>query len=43
MAQVIIKDKTIDRIEAITTKKFIRGGDRLINEALDLLEGKIVK
>lgn len=40
MAQIKIKDNTINRIEAITGKKFTRGGDRLINEVMDLLEGK---
>jgi len=38
MTQVIIKDRTIERIEKITGKKFIRGGDRLINEVIDKLE-----
>ena len=43
MAQVKIKDQTINRIEAITGKKFTRGCDRLINEAFDLLGDKHVK
>ncbi len=38
MAQIHIKDQTIDRIEKITRKKFTRGGDRLINEVIDILE-----
>lgn len=38
MAQIQIKDQTIDRLEKITRKKFTRGGDRLINEAMDILE-----
>jgi len=40
MTQIIIKDRTIERIEKITGKKFIRGGDRLINETIDLLQGR---
>ena len=40
MAQLLVKDRTIDRIEKITGKKITRGGDRLINEAIDILEGK---
>ena len=39
MAQLLVKDRTIDRIEKITGKKITRGGDRLINEAIDILEG----
>ena len=38
MAQLLVKDRTIDRIEKITGKKITRGGDRLINEAIDILE-----
>ena len=38
MTQVIVKDRTIERIEKITGKKFIRGGDRLINEVIDILQ-----
>ena len=38
MTQLVIKDSTLDRIEKITGKKIIRGGDKLINEALDILE-----
>ena len=38
MTQVIIKNRTIERIEKITGKKFIRGGDRLINEVMDILQ-----
>jgi len=41
MAQLLVKDRTIDRIEKITGKKITRGGDRLINEAIDILEGVI--
>ena len=43
LTQTIIKDQTIERIEQITGKKFIRGGDRLINEAIDILQGKQLK
>lgn len=39
MAQLLVKNNTIDRIEKITGKKITRGGDRLINEAIDILEG----
>jgi len=38
MAQIVVKDETIDKIEKITGKKFTRGGDRLINEVIDILE-----
>ena len=38
MTQVIVKDRTIERIEKITGKKFIRGDDRLINEVIDILQ-----
>jgi len=38
MTQIVIKDRTIERLERISGKKFCRGGDRLINEALDNLE-----
>jgi len=36
MAQIKVSDGTIDRIEAITGRKFTRGGDRLITEILSL-------
>ena len=35
--QTIIKDKTILRIENIIGRKWVRGGDRAINEALTKL------
>lgn len=38
MTQVIVKDRMIERIEKITGKKFIRGGDHLINEVIDILQ-----
>jgi len=40
MAQIILQNSTIDRIEKITGKKLLRGGDKMINEALNLLEDK---
>ena len=39
MAQIVIRNSTIDRIEKITGKKLLRGGDKMINEAIDILEG----
>ena len=41
MTQIVIQNSTIDRIERITGKKLLRGGDKLINEAIDILEGAI--
>jgi len=38
MTQIVISYSTIDRIEKITGKKLLRGGDKLINEALNILE-----
>lgn len=38
MTQIRISDETIDRIKKITCRKFTRGGDRLINEMIDILE-----
>jgi len=43
MAQIFLRDATIDRIEAITGKKFTRGGDRLINEMIDKLTAESEK
>jgi len=40
MSQIVIQYSTIDRIEKITGKKLLRGGDKLINEAIDILESK---
>jgi len=40
MTQIILQNSTIDRIEKITGKKLLRGGDKMINEALNLLEAK---
>jgi len=39
MTQIVISYSTIDRIEKITGKKLLRGGDKLINETIDILEG----
>ena len=38
MTQLVVHYSTIDRIEKITGKKITKGGDKLINEALDILE-----
>jgi len=40
MTQIVIQNSTIDRIEKITGKKLLRGGDKMINEAIDILEGE---
>jgi len=40
MAQIKVTDRTIDRIEEITGRKFTRGGDRLINAMIDLLQAR---
>jgi len=42
MTQLVVKTETIERIERITGKKLLRGGDKMINEAIDILEGKKV-
>ena len=41
MTQILIKSNTITRLEKITGQHIIRGGDRIVNEALDILENKI--
>ena len=38
MTQLKVKIETIRRIERITGQHIIRGGDKIINEALDILE-----
>ena len=38
MTQLVVHYSTIDRIEKITGKKITKGGDKLINEAFDILE-----
>ena len=40
MSQFVIHDETIQRIEKIIGRRFFRGGDRAVNLALDVLEGK---
>jgi len=37
-SQITIHNPTMERIEKITGKKFLKGGDKLINEALDKFE-----
>jgi len=37
MAQIKIEDNTIQRIEFVIGRRFFRGGDRAINEALTKL------
>jgi len=41
MAQLKIQDSTINRIEQITGKKLLHGGDKMINLAFDILQEKI--
>jgi len=41
MTQTIIRDATIKRIETLIGRKWFRGGDRAINEAIDLMQEKI--
>lgn len=41
MTQLVIRIETIQRVEKITGKHIIRGGDKIINEALDILEKKV--
>lgn len=43
MSQVIIKIETIQRLEKITGQHIIRGGDKIINIALDIMQEKIQK
>ena len=38
MTQLVVKLETIQRLEKITGKHILRGGDKIINEALDILE-----
>lgn len=38
--QINISDTTAERIEATTQKKLTRGGDKLINEVLDMAQGR---
>lgn len=41
MTQLVIKIETIKRIEEITGQHIIRGGDKIINIALDIMQNKI--
>ena len=41
MTQMVVKLDTILRIEKITGSHIIRGGDKVLNEALDILEKRI--
>lgn len=41
MTQLIIKLETIQRLEKITGQHIIRGGDKIINIALDVMQNKI--
>lgn len=41
MTQLLVKTETLRRLESITGKHIIRGGDRIINEALDIMQTKI--
>ena len=40
MTQLKVKIETINRLEEITGEHIIRGGDKIINKALDILEKK---
>ena len=37
--QITISDTTADRLEAVSGEKIARGGDRLINNVLNIAEG----
>ena len=41
MSQLLVKPKTISRLEEITGEHIIRGGDKVINLALDILQNRI--
>ncbi len=41
MTQLVIKIETIHRLEKITGQHIIRGGDKIINKALDVMQNKI--
>jgi len=43
MTQVIVKIETIQRLEKITGQHIIRGGDKIINKALDILEERCIR
>lgn len=38
MSKIYLHDSTIDRLEKITGKKALRGLDKTVNEALDILQ-----
>jgi len=38
MHKFLVTDETIDRLEKIVGYKILRGGNKIINEALDILE-----
>ena len=40
MPKFILNFETISRLEKITSRKITRGGDKMVNEALDILENK---
>jgi len=42
MTQLVIKLETIQRLEKITGDHIIRGGDKILNKALDILEERCV-
>ena len=41
MSQLIIKLETIQRIEKIAGQHIIRGGDKVINIAIDIMQKRI--
>ena len=41
MTQLVIKLDTIHRLEGITGQHIIRGGDKIINKALDVMQNRI--
>jgi len=40
MSKFVLKYETISRLEEITKTKITRGGDKVVNNALDILERK---
>ena len=43
MTQLVIKLETIKRLEEITGQHIIRGGDKIINIALDVMQTRIIE
>jgi len=41
MSQLIIKPETIKRIEEISGQRIIRGGDKVINIAIEVMQKRI--